>query len=291
MGPPTSGGLTTLMILGMLEHYRLGKWRPNAPTALHLIAQASRLAFADRNVYMADPDFVAVPGDGLIDRYYLRARALGIDPGRDMAEAVPGNPPGAAEIPGDVPAQESGTSHLVIVDAGGNAVSMTTSVERSFGARIMAEGFVLNSQLTDFAFQPERDGEPVANRAEGGKRPRSSMAPTIVLDPDGALFAALGSPGGARIIGFVAHTLVALIDWRMPMQAAIDLPRLVNRNGATEAEAGTRLEAIVPTLEAMGHEVEGKPLVSGLHGIRITDGRLDGGADRRREGVVIAVEP
>jgi gamma-glutamyltranspeptidase/glutathione hydrolase len=269
----------------------MAAWRPNSPTALHLIAQASRLAYADRDAYMADPDFVAVPSQGLIDRGYLKARALAIDPGRDMGTAAPGSPPGAAGIPSAVPVLEAGTSHLAIVDAQGNAVSMTTSVERSFGARIMAAGFVLNNQLTDFAFVPERGRGPVANRVEGGKRPRSSMAPTIVLDPDGALFAALGSPGGARIIGFVAHTLVAVIDWRMPMQAAIDLPRLVNRNGATEAEAGTRLEAIVPTLEAMGHEVEGKPLVSGLHGIRITDGRLDGGADRRREGIVIAVEP
>jgi gamma-glutamyltranspeptidase/glutathione hydrolase len=155
----------------------------------------------------------------------------------------------------------------------------------------MAEGFVLNSQLTDFAFQPERDGEPVANRVEGGKRPRSSMAPTMVFGPDGALFAALGSPGGLRIIGFVAQTVVALIDWDLPMQEAIDLPRAVNMNGPTQLEAGTALEAVAPTLAAMGHEVEVRPLTSGLHGIRITDDGLDGGADRRREGAVIAVEP
>ena len=291
MPPPTSGGLTTLMILGTLEPYRMGNWRPDSPTALHLIAQASRLAFADRNIYMADPDFVAVPSDGLVDPGYLKARALSIHPGRDMGDAEPGTPPGAAVMPGMVPAQEAGTSHLAIVDAEGNAVSMTTSVERSFGARIMSGGFVLNNQLTDFAFEPERDGLAVANRVEGGKRPRSSMAPTMVFDPDGALFAALGSPGGPRIIGFVAHTLVALIDWNLPMQTAIDLPRVVNLNGTTQLEAGTRLEAAVPMLEDMGHEVTVQPLVSGLHGIAITDGRLDGGADRRREGVVIAVEP
>jgi gamma-glutamyltranspeptidase / glutathione hydrolase len=131
----------------------------------------------------------------------------------------------------------------------------------------------------------------VANRVEGGKRPRSSMAPTMVFGPDGALFAALGSPGGARIIGFVAHTLVALIDWDLPMQGAIDLPRVANMNGPTQLEAGTRLEAAAPTLKAMGHEVTVQPLVSGLQGIRISRGRLDGGADHRREGVVIAVEP
>jgi gamma-glutamyltranspeptidase / glutathione hydrolase len=291
MPPPTSGGLTTLMILGTLEPYRMGNWRPNAPTALHLIAQASRLAFADRNVYMADPDFVTVPSEGLIDPRYLRARAIGINPGRDMGRAEAGVPPGAFEMPGEGVAQESGTSHLSIVDADGNAVSMTTSVERSFGARIMAGGFVLNSQLTDFAFQPDLDGEPVANRVEGGKRPRSSMAPTMVFDPDGALLAAIGSPGGARIIGYVAHTLVALIDWNLPMQAAIDLPRAVNMNGATQIEAGTSLEAAAPRLKAMGHDVEVRPMVSGLHGIRITEDGLDGGADRRREGMVIAVQP
>jgi gamma-glutamyltranspeptidase / glutathione hydrolase len=273
MPPPTSGGLTTLMILALLEPYRMAPLRPNSPTALHLIAQASRLAFADRGAYMADPDFVEVPSQGLLDPAYLRARSMAIDAGRDMGQAVAGTPPGTAASPATVPVLEAGTSHLSIVDAQGNAVSMTTSVERSFGARIMAGGFVLNNQLTDFAFTPVRDGALVANRVEGGKRPRSSMAPTMVFDPDGGLFAALGSPGGSRIIGFVAHTLVALIDWELTMQDAIDLPRLVNRNGATEAEAGTGLQAIVPTLEAMGHDVEVLPLVSGLHGIRITDGR------------------
>jgi gamma-glutamyltranspeptidase / glutathione hydrolase len=292
MPPPTSGGLTTAMILGLLQPYRMGDLRPQSPTALHLMTQASRLAYADRDVYMADPDFVQVPSDGLLDARYLIARSLEIDAGRDMGRAAPGMPPGAAEMPATVPGMEAGTSHLSIVDAQGNAVSMTTSVERSFGARIMAGGFVLNNQLTDFAFAPERDGAIVANRVEGGKRPRSSMAPTVVFDPDGALFAVLGSPGGARIIGYVAHTLVALIDWQLPMQAAIDLPRVTNRNGASELEAGTALETVVATFEAMGHEVTVQPMVSGLHGIRITNGhRLDGGADRRREGTVIAVEP
>ena len=291
MPPPTSGGLTSLMVLGLLEPYRIGNWRPNSPTSIHLIAQASRLAFADRNVYMADPEFVPVPSEGLLDPAYLRARALAIDPGRDMGEAEAGTPPGALESPADAALQEAGTSHLAIVDGNGNAVSMTTSVERSFGARIMAAGFVLNSQLTDFAFEPERDGAPVANRVEGGKRPRSSMAPTMVFSPDGDLFAALGSPGGPRIIGFVTQTLVALLDWNLPMQRAIDLPRMVNMNGATQVEAGTKLEAVAPILEAMGHEVAVEALESGLHGIRIVDGGLDGGADRRREGVVISVEP
>jgi gamma-glutamyltranspeptidase/glutathione hydrolase len=291
MPPPSSGGLTTLMMLGLLEPYRMDALRPNSPTALHLISQAARLAFADRNAYMADPDFVEVPSSGLMDASYLTVRGLGIDPGRDMGEAAPGTPPAVGKVPVAVPALEAGTSHLAVVDAEGNAVSMTTSVERSFGARIMAAGFVLNNQLTDFSFEPERDGQAVANRVEGGKRPRSSMSPTIVFDPEGELYAAVGSPGGARIIGYVAHTLVALIDWKLPMQSAIDLPRIVNINGDTQIEAGTRLEAVVPTLEAMGHKVAVQPLESGLHGIRIgEDGGLDGGADRRREGVVIAVE-
>lgn len=291
MPPPTSGGLTTLMILGLVEPYRMGGLRPNSPTAVHLIAQASRLAYADRALYMADPDFVPVP-DGLLDRDYLRARARLIDPGRDRGEAKPGVPPRMVEMAARAASltPESGTSHLAIVDGDGNAVSMTTSVEQSFGARIMAAGMVLNNQLTDFAFEPERDGREVANRVEGGKRPRSSMSPTIVIAPDGALFAAVGSPGGSRIIGYVAHTLVALIDWRLTMQEAIDLPRFVNRNVASEVEAGTALAAAAPLLEAMGHRVDERELASGLHGIRRHDGRLDGGADRRREGVVIAID-
>ena len=292
MPPPSSGGLTTEMILGMLEPYRMATLKPNGVMAVHLLSEASRLAFADRNRYMADSDFIAVPMAGLLDRQYLRSRARLINPGYDMGEAVAGDPPRAsARLAPSKPGIEHGTSHLSIVDADGNAVSMTTSVEQAFGAHIMAAGFILNNQLTDFSFLPVKDGLPVANRVEANKRPRSSMSPTMVFGPDGQLFAAIGSPGGSRIIGFVTQSLVALIDWHMTMQQAVALPHAVNRNGATELEARTPIVADAPALMLMGHDIEVKPLNSGLHGIRIVDGVKDGGADPRREGVVAVTRP
>jgi gamma-glutamyltranspeptidase/glutathione hydrolase len=291
MPPPTSGGLTTLMILGLLEPYRMEGLRPLSPTAVHLLASASRLAFADRDLYIADPDFAPVPVEGLLSDGYLTARAKLIDQGEDDGKAQAGDPALPSPLPraAALSQPESGTSHLAVIDAFGNALSMTTSVEQSFGARIMAGGFVLNNQLTDFSFVPERDGKPVANRVEGGKRPRSSMSPTVVFAPDGEVFAVVGSPGGSRIIGYVTETLIGLIDWRLDMQAAIDLPHALNRNGATELEQGTSLVTIAPRLKAMGHEVKLQPMPSGLQGIRIVGGVLDGGADRRREGTIVRV--
>ena len=287
MPPPSSGGLTTDMILRLLEPYRMGDLKPNGVMAVHLLTQASRLAFADRDRFMADSDFVHVPMAGLLDRRYLRSRDLLIDPGHDMGTAEAGNPlEASARLAPSDPLIEHGTSHLSIVDGSGNAVSMTTTVEQPFGAHIMAAGFILNNQLTDFSFRPEKDGVPVANRVEANKRPRSSMSPTLVFGPDGKLFAAIGSPGGSRIIGFVTQTLIALIDWHMTMQQAVALPRAVNRNGATELEAKTPIVADAPALMLMGHDVQVKRLNSGLHGIRIVGGVKDGGADPRREGVV-----
>ena len=288
MPPPSSGGLTTLMILRMLEPYRIGGLTPNGPMAAHLLAETSRLAFADRDRYMADDDFVAVPRQGLLSRRYLDERSRAIDPGRDMGEAHPGQPePVAVAAASDSDRAEAGTSHLAIVDRRGNAVSMTMTIEQSFGAHIMAAGFVLNNELTDFALAPEEDGIKVANRVEPGKRPRSSMAPMLVFRPDGTLFAAVGSPGGSRIIGFVAQALVALIDWGMTMQEAVALPHILNRNGATELEAGTAAVRLAPALAAMGHAVKIVPLESGLEGIRIVDKVMDGGIDPRREGSVM----
>jgi len=292
MPPPSSGGLTTEMIFRLLEPYRMGGLKPNGIMAVHLLMEASRLAFADRNRYMADSDFVRVPMAGLLDRHYLRSRDLLIDPGHDMGKARAGNPPQAsARLAPSDPVMEHGTSHVSIVDAAGNAVSMTTTVEQAFGAHIMAAGFILNNQLTDFSFRPEKDGVPVANRVEAGKRPRSSMAPTLVFAPDGKLFAAIGTPGGSRIIGFVAQSLIALIDWHMTMQQAVALPHAVNRNGPTELEAETPILADAPDLMLMGHDVEVKRLNSGLQGIRIVDGIKDGGADPRREGFVAVTKP
>ncbi|MGI9480900.1 MAG: gamma-glutamyltransferase [Hyphomicrobiales bacterium] len=291
MGPPTSGGLTSLMTLRLLEPFDLGALEPGSLEAVHLISEASRLAFADRGMFMADADFVDVPVSGLLDEAYLNARGAAINPSRSMGKAEAGTPPGA-------PARKSeaddvtrpGTSHLSIVDGDGNAVSMTTSVEGGFGSHQLVHGFLLNNQLTDFSFRPEKDGEKIANRVEPGKRPRSSMSPTLVFNQDGSLFAAIGSPGGSRIIGYVTKTVIGLIDWKLPMQAAINLPHHVNRNGRTEVELNTSLAKLVEPLIAMGHEAKTRSLNSGLHGVRITAGGMDGGADPRREGVVIEVE-
>ncbi|NNJ74877.1 MAG: gamma-glutamyltransferase [Anderseniella sp.] len=302
MGPPTSGGLTSLMILGLLEPYQMSSLDPGGLVAAHLFAQASRLAFADRNQYMADADFADVPVAGLLDRDYLRSRSRFINPVRDMGSATPGTPPGSdmESLAADAGLVENGTSHLAIVDMDGNAVSMTMSVERAFGARITAGGFVLNNQLTDFSFVPTRAGKRVANRVQAGKRPRSSMSPSLVLNDDGSLFAVVGSPGGSRIIGYTAHALLGLIDWQMPMQQAVSQLHVINRNGRTELEdtaegsdlAGTlnQFARLAAPLADLGHTVEVKPLTSGLHGIRILpDGRMDGGADPRREGTVVEV--
>ena len=289
MPPPSSGGLTTLMILRMLEPYRLANLAYDRPMAAHLLTQASRLAFADRDRYMADSDFVEVPAKALMSRDYLYSRARLIDPGKDMGEAAPGDPD-ELQLPlaADMSRAEAGTSHLAIVDKHGNAVSMTMTIEQAFGAHIMAAGFVLNNQLTDFALTPEEDGVKSVNRVEPGKRPRSSMAPSLVFAPDGTLFAAVGSPGGSRIIGYVSQALMALIDWRMPMQQAVSLPHVINRNGPTELEKGTAAQTLTEALTAMGHTVKPATLESGLQGIRIVEGVMDGGVDPRREGKVSA---
>jgi len=290
MPPPSSGGITTLQILGLLERFDMTDTAPESATFVHRLAEAGRLAFADRGAYIADPAFTAVPTAGLLDPAYLAARARAIGK-RAIAEPAPaGRPPGVestAEAEGSYIGGES-TTHISVVDAFGNAVSLTSSIEGAFGSRLMVGGFLLNNQLTDFSFVPERDGVPVANRAEPGKRPRSSMAPTVVLDRDsGRLVAVLGSPGGSRIIGYVAKTLVAMLDGGMDIQSAIDSPHALNRNGATELEAGTAIADLRPALEARGHRVVVRPMASGIHGIVVTPTGLQGGADPRREGVAL----
>ncbi len=287
MPPPTSGGLTSLMILGMLEPYNLSEMRPGSATAMHLFTQASRLAYADRAVYMADADFVDVPVAQLLNKSYLTKRATIINPLADMGKASAGQLAMANKKAASLPVPEYGTSHLSIIDDQGNAISMTTSVERGFGSHIVVGGFVLNSQLTDFSFVPERAGKKIANRVEASKRPRSSMSPTLIFSPDGSLFAAIGSPGGSRIIQYVTRTIIGLIDWKLPMQEAIELANITNRNGATDLEAGTRAETFANYFSGLGHIVKVRPLVSGLHGVRISPAGMDGGADKRREGLVI----
>ena len=289
MGPPSSGGLSIAQIFGVLEQFDLPAMKPTFVKAVHLVGEAGALAFADRNTYVADSDFIPVPINGMLDQEYLKSRAALISLARAGGKRQPGSPPKPAAFnfaPGDDTKGHS-TSHISTIDADGNAVSMTTSIENVFGSRLMTGGFILNNQLTDFSFSPERGGKPVANRAAPGKRPRSSMSPTLVLDKDGLLVMAIGSPGGSRIIGYVAKTLVASLDWGMDMQAAIDLPYFLNRNGALELERGTVLEGLKPEFEKLGHTVKLTSRASGLHGIRVIPGGLQGGADKRREGVAL----
>ncbi|TVR84157.1 MAG: gamma-glutamyltransferase [Rhodospirillales bacterium] len=286
MGPPSSGGLTVAQILGMLETFDLPNLGPGLE-ARHLFLEASRLAFADRNLFMADSDFIDMP-EGLLNREYLATRAGLIGPDAAMGIAPPGTPPWNEAEPRapDQPRPGRGTTHLVIVDSYGDVVSATSSIETGFGSRLMTGGFLLNNQLTDFAREPAVDGVPVANRVEGGKRPRSSMAPTVVLR-DGAPVLLTGSPGGANIIPYTAASIIAILDWEMDPQSAIDRPHVVNRNGPTLIEEGPEAAAIAADLEALGHDVAIRDLNSGLHVIRIGPYGLTGAADKRREGMAL----
>ena len=285
MGPPSSGGLTVGQILGLLEHFDMQGAGPSA-RGFHLLAEASKLAFADRNQFMADADFTRMPTRGLLDRAYLTARAQLIDPSAAMASARAGAPPWreATRYAPDLQAERPGTSHLTIVDGDGNIVSMTTTIETGFGSRVMVGGFLLNNEMTDFSRAPSRDGLAIANRVEAGKRPRSSMAPTIVMK-DGAPIMAVGSPGGSRIIGYVAQFLVSTLDWGMDPSEALAFGHVVNRNGDTDIEEGAPAAALAESLERLGHKTRLRNLNSGVHAILLTPDGLIGAADPRREGV------
>jgi len=305
MAPPSSGGVTLLQILSMLERFDLSAMGANSPEALHLLIEASRLAYADRERYLADNDANAVGADGLtaaaviaglLNPPYLAARAALIDPARAAESVAAGDPslypvaPGAA--PGawrglgrDASPEPPSTTHFTVVDQKGRVVSMTATVEFAFGSHQMAKGMILNNQLTDFSFLPVADGRPVANAVGPGKRPRSSMTPVILFDGEGRVKGALGSPGGPAIIGYVAKTIIAATDWGMTMQQAIDYPNIVAPRGAAVLERGGFDAALVQALGQRGHPVSERELVSGVHGF-LTDekGAFDGGADRRREG-------
>ncbi|WP_299969767.1 gamma-glutamyltransferase [uncultured Roseobacter sp.] len=286
MGPPSSGALTVGQILGMLESYDLSAG-PADDEVRRLIGDASRLAFADRGRYMADSDFVPVPTDGLVDPAYLAERAALLSGDDALPEVAPGAPAfdHALNWADDASLELPSTSHFVIVDGAGNVASMTTTIENGFGSRLMVRGFLLNNELTDFSFRSHEDGVPIANRVEPGKRPRSSMSPTIVMQ-DGAPVLAIGSPGGSRIIGYVAQSIIAYLDWDMDVQQALSVPHAVNRFGTYDVEEGTSAEALAPALTELGYEVNTRALTSGLHAIEIGDG-LRGGADPRREGIAL----
>ncbi|MFC3613912.1 gamma-glutamyltransferase [Lutimaribacter marinistellae] len=289
MGPPSSGALTVGQILGMLDGYDLAALGPQSADAWRLIGDASRLAFADRGRYMADSDFVPMPTDGLVEPAYLDERGMMLDREdalpTDMVE--PGQPPWdhATLWADDESLELPSTSHISIVDSYGNALSMTTTIENGFGSRLMAAGFLLNNELTDFSFRTHRNGVPIANRIAPGKRPRSSMSPTIVMQ-DGKPALVIGSPGGSRIIGYVAKSIIAWADWGMNVQEALALPHLVNRFGTYDLEEGSAAAALAEPLAGMGFEVNLRGLNSGLHAIEVGDG-LQGGADPRREGIAV----
>ncbi|MFT7087593.1 MAG: gamma-glutamyltranspeptidase/glutathione hydrolase [Rickettsiales bacterium] len=283
---PSSGGVAILQILGILENFDLAKLKPSSVQAVHLISEATRLGYADRNQYVAD--VADVPIDQMLDVNYLKKRAGLIDLKKAMKESKAGEfevktsyvvNKNAVELPS--------TTHLSVVDSDGNAVSMTSSIEYYFGSTLMSGGFMLNNQLTDFSFLPEIDGKPVANRAEAGKQPRSSMSPTFVFDEKDNLIMVIGSPGGPRIIQFVIKTIIGYLDWNLNIQEAISLPNFVVLNDKITLEKRTNLEGLQVKLEKMGHEVEIGDLISGIHGITIDSDGLKGGADPRRGGVAL----
>jgi gamma-glutamyltranspeptidase/glutathione hydrolase len=287
MAPPSSGGVNVLQILRTLEPFNLSQYAPSSLKATHLFTQASRLAYADRALYIADTDFSNLPIAPLISAEYLASRTKLIDPDKDMGKALAGTPYSEALLAADNAYELPNTSHFVIVDKQGNAISMTASIEFAFGSGIMVEGFLMNNQLTDFSINPIKNNRLVLNRVEPNKRPRSAMSPTMVFDQEQQLVLALGSPGGNRIISYVAQSIIGVLDWGLDIQQAINLPKVTNRNDYTALEKGTELENLKQGLEKMGHKVQIRDLNSGVHGIQLVDGALIGGADPRREGVAL----
>ena len=289
MGPPSSGATTVFATLKMLERFDLARLGPNSPVAWHLIAESMRLAYADRDQYLADGEFIFVPVAGLTDPAYLAARSALISPDKTMQTVVAGTPAGASRVLAGVQPTEHGTSHMVATDSAGNVASITSTIESGFGSGLMVNGYYLNNELTDFSTVPTRDGLPVANRVEGGKRPRSSMAPTIVIGPDGHVRLAVGAAGGATIPAQVLKAIIGVIDWRLSAQQAIALPVLFSPGETIYLEQGTGAEAMIPALTALGHtKVIARPPGYKANAIEWVEGRWVGAADPRSEGVAVA---
>lgn len=283
--PPPSSGVALLQLLAILDRTDIALRGPGDPQAWFLFAEASRLMYADRDKYVADPAFVTVPVAGLLDPDYVGGRAALI--GATAGPAPSAGSPAPIQRGPDTTTEAAGTSHFVVVDSAGNVASITTTVESLFGSGRAVGGFMLNNQLTDFSFRPELDGEPAANAVAGGKRPRSSMVPVIVLDRDGAVVAALGSPGGTAILTYNAKTLVGLLAWELPLQQAIDLPNLMARGGDFYGEVSKFTPEVLAELAERGISVKsGRGEESGLQGVVLhDDGTTEGAADPRREGV------
>jgi gamma-glutamyltranspeptidase/glutathione hydrolase len=286
MGPPSSGATTVLAILGQLEPFDLATLGPQSAEAWHLFAESQRLAYADRERFLADPDYIAVPAAELVEPSYLAKRAALIDAQTTMASAEPGldlPPPDGMEPP------ENGTSHFVAVDKWGTAVSYTSTIESAFGSGLMFGGFYLNNELTDFSFVAEKDGQLVANRVQGGKRPRSSMAPTLVYGPDGRLVLAIGAAGGGTIPVQVARAIIGFVDWKLPIDEALALPMLYSPGDSITIEEGSSLEALIPALKALGHgEVSARRLPVKGNAVVIGADSLTGAADPRSEGRAVS---
>ncbi|MES3099378.1 gamma-glutamyltransferase [Sphingomonas faeni] len=288
MGPPSSGGITVLMILKQLERFDMGKLGKDSAQAWHLFAESSRLAYADRDLYVGDPDFVRVPVQGMLDTKYLASRSALISPAKTMANVTAGSPPGAPTRTSAPVSEVPGTTDIATVDARGNVVEVTTTVEGYFGSGITVDGTVLNNQLTDFDIVPVKDGALVANRVEGGKRPRSSMSPTIVYGPDGKVRLAVGAAGGSTIIAQVAKAIIGVVDWKLSAQDSIALGLLYAPGHVAAAEKGTEREAMVPALQALGETVQVAALGLKANAIERVGGKWVGAADPRSEGVAIS---
>lgn len=287
MGPPSSGATTVFGALGILEKFDLPAMGKDSPAAWHLIAEAQRLAYADRDRYLADPDFVQVPVAGLLAPDYLAARAQLVSAERAMPSVAPGNPAGVKVALADAPQQiENGTSHFAVIDRNGMAVSLTSTIESAFGSGLMVNGYFLNNELTDLSIVPERNGKPVANRVESGKRPRSSMAPTIVYGPDGKVRLAVGAAGGVTIPAQVLKAIIAVLDWNLPVDQALGLPVIFAPGGNTVfIEGGTEHEQLVPVLTGLGHQdVRPRERSFKANAVEVRDGKLVGAADPRSEG-------
>jgi gamma-glutamyltranspeptidase / glutathione hydrolase len=287
MGPPSSGATTVIQILGALERFDMRALGKDNPQSWHLISEAMHLAYADREKYLGDPDFVDVPAAGLIDKSYMAERSALIDPAIAAKLYPAGNPPGAQPRTAAISGEVSGTSHFVAVDSNGNIATMTSTIEGPFGSQLIANGFFLNNELTDFTFAPEKDGAPVANRVQGGKRPLSSMSPTIVFDAKGKPILALGSAGGKRIIMHVAKTLIGALDFGLPLSEAIALPNIFFAGDVVLVEQGTNLSAMADKLSAFGRTATPTDLGSKVNGAQWTDKGWTGAADPRSEGVAL----